>query len=72
MNSCKLLWTKASPKNVIVNAALPHLCVCVCVCVRFPGIKEVLCGDLHRLHPLDRRVLLPDGVVGAPGRPLYL
>ena len=34
----------------------------------FAGVQEVFRRDVHRLHPVDRRLLLFDGVVGSPGR----
>lgn len=33
----------------------------------FPGLQEILYHHVHRLHLLDRHLLLPDGVVGSSG-----
>lgn len=36
-------------------------------CLLFPGVQEVFCCHVSRLHPVDRSLLLPDGVVGSSG-----
>ena len=36
-------------------------------CLLFPGVQEVFCRHVSRLHPVDRSLLLPDGVVGSSG-----
>lgn len=31
-------------------------------------LQEILCLHVSRVHPLDRHVLLPHGMVGSPGK----
>lgn len=53
-------WVRRWTPESVCPTSEASLCV-------FPGIQEVLRPDLHRLHPVDRGLFLPDGVVGPPG-----